>query len=107
MLYGYRQPHCSCKHRDIYKEIVEDVETRFDTSNYDLDRSLPKRKYKIVIGLMKDGNHGNRKIMIVFVSLSARPYSYLKGKNDEDKKAKGTKKCVIKKPLNFKIIKTV
>ena len=26
---------------DIYKEIAEDVETIFDTSNYELDRSLP------------------------------------------------------------------
>ena len=29
---------------DSYKDIIEDVETRFDTSNYELDRSLPKRK---------------------------------------------------------------
>ena len=32
---------------DIYKDIAEDVETRFDTSNYELDRLLPcwiKRK---------------------------------------------------------------
>ena len=27
---------------DIYKEIAEDVETRFDTSNYELNRTLPK-----------------------------------------------------------------
>ena len=27
---------------DIYKNIAEDVETRFDTSNYELDRPLPK-----------------------------------------------------------------
>ena len=27
---------------DIYKDIAEDVETRFDTSIYELDRSLPK-----------------------------------------------------------------
>ena len=39
---------------DNYKEIAEDVETRFDTSNYQLDRPLPKGKYKKVIGLMKD-----------------------------------------------------
>ena len=25
---------------DIYKDITEDVETRFDTSNYELDRLL-------------------------------------------------------------------
>ena len=29
---------------DIYKDIAEDVETRFDTSNYELDRPLPKEK---------------------------------------------------------------
>ena len=31
----------------IYKEIAEDVESRFDTSNYELDRPLPKGKNKI------------------------------------------------------------
>ena len=31
---------------DIYRDIAKDVETRFDTSNYELDRSLPKGKYK-------------------------------------------------------------
>ena len=29
---------------DIYKDIAEDVETRFDTSNYEFHRLLPKRK---------------------------------------------------------------
>ena len=38
----------------IYKDIVEDVKTKLDTSNYELDRSLPKGKNKKVIGLMKD-----------------------------------------------------
>ena len=36
---------------DIYKDIAEDVETRFDTSNYQLERPLPKGKNKKVIGL--------------------------------------------------------
>ena len=39
---------------NIYKDIAEDLETRFDTSNYELDRQLPKGKNKNVIGLMKD-----------------------------------------------------
>ena len=39
---------------DIYKDIAEDVETRFDTSNFELDRPLAKGKDKKVIGLMKD-----------------------------------------------------
>ena len=37
---------------DIYKDIAGDVETRSDTSNYKLDRPLPKGKNKEVIGLM-------------------------------------------------------
>ena len=36
-------------------------------------------------------------IMKEFVRLRAKTYSYLKDNNDEDKKAKGTKKCVKKK----------
>ena len=36
----------------IYKDIEEDVETRFDTWNYELDRPLPKGKNKKLIGLM-------------------------------------------------------
>ena len=31
---------------DIYKDIAEDVETRSDTSNYELDKPLPKGKNK-------------------------------------------------------------
>ena len=38
---------------DIYKDIAEVVETRFDASNYELDRPLPKGKNKTVIELMK------------------------------------------------------
>ena len=53
---------------DIYKDIAEDVETRFDTSNYELH--TPRRKIKNVIGLMKDELGG--KIMAKFVA-----YSYL------------------------------
>ena len=29
------------KTRDIYKDIAENVETRFDTSNFEIDRELP------------------------------------------------------------------
>ena len=32
------------KIEDIYSDIAKDVEARFDTSNYKLDRQLPKRK---------------------------------------------------------------
>ena len=58
---------------DIYKDIAKNVETRFDTSNYQLDRSLLKGKNKKVIGLMKDELGG--KIMTKFVGLRAKTYS--------------------------------
>ena len=39
---------------DISKDIAEDVESRADTSNYDLDRASSREKKKKVIRLMKD-----------------------------------------------------
>ena len=37
--------------------------------------------------------------------LRAKPYSYLEDNKDEDKKAKSTKKCVIKRKFKFQIYK--
>ena len=84
---------------DIYKDVAKDIETRFDTSNFEIDRPLPKGKNEKVIGLMKDELGGQ--IMKELVGLRAKTYSYLKDNNDEDKKAKGTRKCVIKRKLKF------
>ena len=42
------------------------------------------------------------RIMKVFVGLREKTYGYLKDNNDEDKKAKGVKKCVIKRKVKFK-----
>ena len=39
---------------DIYKDIPEDVEPRFGTSNFEIDRPLHKGKNKKVIEIMKD-----------------------------------------------------
>ena len=39
---------------DIYKDIEEDVEKRFVTSNFEIDRPLPVGKNKKVVVLMKD-----------------------------------------------------
>ena len=65
---------------EICEEIAEDVETRFDTSNDELDRALPKRKK--IIGLMKDELGG--KIM-------RKSYSYLIDDSSKVKKAKAQK----------------
>ena len=42
------------KTEDFYKDIADDVECKFDTSNYEVDRPLPTGKSKKIIGLMKD-----------------------------------------------------
>ena len=42
------------KTEDIYKDIANDDEKKFDTSNYEVNRPLPTGKNKKVIGLMKD-----------------------------------------------------
>ena len=84
--------HIKTEH--FYKDIVDHVEKRFDTSNYEVDRPLPTGKNKKMIGLMKD--ELGRKITTEFVALRPKTYSYLTDDCEEDKKAKGTKKCVIK-----------
>ena len=40
-------------------------------------------------------------LMKKIVGLRAKTYTYLKENNDEDKKAKGTKTCAIKRKLKF------
>ena len=62
-------------------------------------------KNKQAIGLMKDELGGQ--IMKKFVGLRAKTYGYLKDSNDDHKKVKGTKRCVIKRNLNFRITKAV
>ena len=87
------------KTEDFYKDIADDVEKRFDTSNYEVNRPLPTGKNKKVIGLMKNELGG--KIMTESVALRPKTYSYLTDDCEEDKMAKGTKKCIIKRRLKF------
>ena len=86
------------KTKDFYKDIAEDVESRFDTSAYSNNRPLPIGKNKKVIGLMKDELSGG--IMNEFVALRAKMYSYIDDKS-ELKKCKGIKKCVIYREIKF------
>ena len=87
------------KTEDFYKDIANDGGKRFDTTNYEVDRPLPTGNNKKVIGLMKDELRG--KIIMEFVDLRPKTYSYLTDDCKEDKKAKGTKKCVIKRVIKF------
>ena len=45
--------------------------------------------------------------MTKFVGLRPKTYSYLINVGSEDKEAKGTKRCFMKRKLNLKIIKSV
>ena len=45
MLHGYRELYSLIE--NIYADIPKDVEVRFVTSSYELERSLPKEKRKI------------------------------------------------------------
>ena len=78
------------KTNDFYKDIANDVDKRFDTSNYECNRPLLTGKNKKIIGLMKDELAG--KIITELVTLRPKTYSYLTNDGKEDKKAKGTKK---------------
>ena len=86
---------------DFYDYIANDVGRQFDTSNYDGNdkRPLPIGENKKVMSLFKD--ELGRKIMNEFCALRAKTYTYLMDNDSEKKKAKGTKKCVIKRRLIF------
>ena len=76
-----------------YSSIVyietNDIETRFDTSKYELEIPLPKGKKKKVIGLMND--ELGRKFMTKFVGSRTKSYSYLADDSSEDKKQRTQK----------------
>ena len=89
------------KTEDFFEDISNDVERRFDTSNYNENdkRPLPIAKKKKVPGLFKDELGG--KIIAEVVALRPKTYAYLMDDRSDHKKAKGTKKCVIKQKLMF------
>ena len=90
---------------DIYKDIAEDVDIRFNAPNYKLKRTLPKRKNKELTGLIKFWL--GDKIETKCVRLRAKTYCNLLDDDSEDKKIQRWKKICYKKNLNLKIIQTV
>ena len=77
------------KTEDFYKDIADDVEKKYDTSNDIVERPFPMGKNKKVIGMMKEELGG--KIMKEFIGLRPKCYSYLTDNGNIDKKAKETK----------------
>ena len=91
---------------DFYKDISEDVEAKFDTSNFPKNHpsGIPVGVNKKVIGMFKDECGG--KIMQEFVGLRAKLHSYKMYEGDEAKKCKGVKQYVVKKEITFEDYKT-
>ena len=92
----------------FFEDIICNVDRWFDTSNLDKNDNGPLKigKNKKLIGKFKDELGG--KVLTEFVALRAKTYAYTQLNDDkleEHKKAKGTKKCVIKKHLNFDLHK--
>ena len=94
----------------FYKDISPDVDKLFDTSNFNKNDSRPLEtgKNRKVLGKFKDELGG--KIMTKLCASRAKTYSFLIDDftdNDYEKnrivnkKAKGTKKCVVKREILF------
>ena len=75
----------------FHKDIADDVDKWFDTSNYDKDdnRPLPIGKNKKVIGKFKDELGG--RIIKEFVALRVKTYAYLMDDDSENKRARERK----------------
>ena len=86
---------------DFFEDISNDVERQFDTSNPDENDKIPFPigKNKKVPGLFKD--ELGEKIITEVVALRPKTYAYVMDDSSDHKKAKGTKKCVIKQKLMF------
>ena len=87
------------KTEDFYKDIVNNVEKRFDTSNYKIDRALPTGKNEKNYGIYV--RQIRRKKYDIICIAQTKIYSYLMDDYNSDIKAKGTKKCVIKRMMKF------
>ena len=64
------------KTENVYEDIVDDVENKFDTSKYEVNKK--------VIRFMKD--ELGRKIITEFVAIRPKTYSYLMDDGNSDKK---------------------
>ena len=89
---------------DFFEDISNDTERWFDISNYDKNDKKPLQigVNKKVIGMFEDELGG--KIMKEFCGLRAKTYTYLMEDDSERKKAKGVKRCAVKRLIleNYK-----
>ena len=87
--------------KDFYKDINNDVITRFDTSDYPTDHpsGIITGVNKKVIGMFKDEVGGKQ--ITHFVGLRPKLYSFKIEDNKVVKKCKGVKSNVVKKSIDF------
>ena len=95
MLYTYRPLHCLCKNKRYCRKHWNKI-WKFKLW---IKQPIAEKKKEKIIRLTKDALGGQ--IMKEFAGLRAKTYNYLKDSNNEDKKTKGPKKCVIKRKLKF------
>ena len=86
--------------KDFFEDINNDVGRWFGTCNYDKNHRRPSQTdvKKKVIGMF---NELGGKIMKEFCALRDKTHAYLMDDDSEKKKAKGTKKCAIKRRIMF------
>ena len=84
---------------DFYVDIADDIESRFDTSEYPKDHpsGIKSGMNKKVIGVFKDEAGGKQ--IEEFVGLRAKLYSYKISGEEDHKKCKGVKKAVVRKSI--------
>ena len=89
----------SVETEDFYIEILLDLNEWYDTSKIDkkLNRCIPIGLNAGIIAMFKDELNG--KVMSEFVALASKLYTFLDIDDHVEKKAKGVKKCAIKKVL--------
>ena len=95
------------KTKNFYKDIAQDIDQWFDTSNYDIDNKMITNaigKYKMnknarLPGLFKDEAAG--KIIKENIALTQKCHAQLYLSLREDKKCKGIKKVVVEKTVSF------
>ena len=90
---------------DFFKDIKNNIHNWFDTSKYLKSLNLPLEYgvNKKIIGKFKDEIFDG--FIKEFIATAPKVYGFTQYKHDgtiiETKKAKGTKKCVVDKTLNF------
>ena len=91
----------------MYKDINHEIEKRFDTSDYPTNHpSEIKTGLKSkVLGMFKDEAGG--KLIVEFVGLRAKLYSYKMLDGSEDKKCKGVTRMLNKGVVNSMTIENV